>query len=82
MENMLSRFLPSFLRTLETPSLSPALLRLELRGPVVLLWKVTPDQRFCKGTRLRLTPIGRYSRDGQLLGGEQKAEKGGFIALL
>lgn len=69
-------FLPSeFLRTLETASLASAQLRLKLGAPVMLLRNLTPPEGMCNGTRLRLTHIGRFILEGQILGGEHHGEK-------
>lgn len=62
---------PEFLRTLETASLAPAQLRLKLGAPVILLRNLTPPEGMCNGTRLRLTHIGRFIFEGQILVGER-----------
>lgn len=66
---------PEFLRTLETASLAPAQLRLKLGAPVMLLRILTPSEGMCNLTRLRLTHIGRFILEGQILGGEHHGEK-------
>ena len=69
-------FLPTeFLRTLDTASLAPAQLRLKLGAPVMLLRNLTPPEGMCNGTRLRLTHIGRFILEGQILGGERHGQK-------
>lgn len=61
-----------FLRTLDCPSLPPSHLRLKLGAPVMLLRDLVG---VCKGTRLRLTRIGQYVIEGEVLGGAHDGEK-------
>lgn len=41
----------------------------------MLLRNLTPPEGMCNGTRLRLTHIGRFILEGQILGGEHHGEK-------
>lgn len=66
---------PEHLQTLETASLPPAHLRLKLGAPVMLLRDVAPHNGLTKGTRLRVTRIGRLILEVQNVDGAHQGEK-------
>jgi hypothetical protein len=60
---------PEVLQSVEISSLPPAVLRLKLGAPVILLRNLQPKEGLCNGTRLVVTRIGRSIIEGRILGG-------------
>lgn len=58
-----------YLQSIELPSLPPAILKLKVGAPAILLRNLSPKEGMCNGTRIRIVALGRNCLKVAILGG-------------
>ncbi|KAH8144382.1 uncharacterized protein LAJ45_11628 [Morchella importuna] len=61
---------PEYLQNLNPSGLPPAILKLKVGAPIILLRNLYPKQGLCNGTRMTVTRLGRRCIEARILDGE------------